>query len=158
MNWLIEWNQNYKLLQGRNVQVHCGHLRFNQWKHWWLLTTGWMTVPKALNSLTFWRFGISKYHQYSIFRNTFQCHWTRIIETTSSRIVNGCQIWKIYIQSFRIISLLLRIINEHESSFLPQSAYQPSVMDCNDGRSIQIISFKFIHYFRLLLIDCLQTP
>ena len=25
-------------------------------------------------------------------------------------------------------------------------------MDCNDGRSIQIISFEFIQYFRLLLI------
>ena len=25
-------------------------------------------------------------------------------------------------------------------------------MDCNDGRSIQIISFKFIQYFPLLLI------
>ena len=25
-------------------------------------------------SLTFRRFGISKYNQYSIFRNTFQCH------------------------------------------------------------------------------------
>ena len=28
----------------------------------------------------------------------------------------------------------------------------PSIMDCNDGRSIQIISFKFIQYFPLLLI------
>ena len=26
------------------------------------------------DSLTFRRFGISKYHQYSIFGNTFQCH------------------------------------------------------------------------------------
>ena len=26
-------------------------------------------------------------------------------------------------------------------------------MDCNDGRSITIISFKFIQYFRLLLIS-----
>ena len=41
-------------------------------------------------SLTIWRFGISKYYQYSIFRTTFQCHWTRIIETTSFRIDNGC--------------------------------------------------------------------
>ena len=41
-------------------------------------------------SLTFRRFGISKYHQYSIFRNTFQCHWTRINETSTFRIVNGC--------------------------------------------------------------------
>ena len=39
--------------------------------------------------LTFWRFGISKYHQYSIVRNTFQCHWTRITETQSVRI-DGC--------------------------------------------------------------------
>ena len=48
-----------------------------------------------------------------------------------------------------IISLVLRIVNEHESP-LPQSAPIPSVMDCNDGRSIQIISFEFIQYFRLL--------
>ena len=40
--------------------------------------------------LTFWRFGISKYDQYSIFRNTFQCHWTRKKEIISFRIVNGC--------------------------------------------------------------------
>ena len=54
---------------------------------------------------------------------------------------------------FEIISLVLRIVNEHESSFhLPSSAQLPSVMDCNDGRSIQIISFEFIQYFRLLLI------
>ena len=103
-------------------------------------------------SLTFRRFGISKYDQYSIFRYTFQFHYTRITETTLFRIDNGCQIWKIYIHSFQIISLVLRIINEHESSSLPSSAFLPSVMDCNDGRSIQIISFQFIQYSRLLLI------
>ena len=43
------------------------------------------TCPNELGSLTFRRFGISKYYQYSIFRNTFQCHYTRIIETTSFR-------------------------------------------------------------------------
>ena len=54
----------------------------------------------------------------------------------------------------RINSLLLRIINEHDESFnLPLSAHLPSVMDCNDGRSIQIISFEFIQYFPLLLIN-----
>ena len=47
------------------------------------------THLNASGSLTFRRFGISKYHQYSIFRNTFQCHWTRPIETTPSRI-DGC--------------------------------------------------------------------
>ena len=35
------------------------------------------TYWNDLGRLTFWRFGISKYDQYSIFRNTFQCHWTR---------------------------------------------------------------------------------
>ena len=39
------------------------------------------THPNELGRLTFWRFGISKYYQYSIFRNTFQCHYTRITET-----------------------------------------------------------------------------
>ena len=53
--------------------------------------TYWNGQPYcSLGSLTFRRFGISKYHQYSIFRNTFQCHWTRIFETTSFRTDNGC--------------------------------------------------------------------
>ena len=32
------------------------------------------TYLNASGKLTFRRFGISKYHQYSIVRNTFQCH------------------------------------------------------------------------------------
>ena len=106
---------------------------------------------------TLWRFGISKYDQYSIFLITFQCHGTRIFETPTFGF-DGCQIWKIYIPSFPIISLVLRIINEHEESSLPRSAFLPSVMDCNDGRSIQIISFQFIQYFRLLLIWNIVMP
>ena len=47
------------------------------------------TFLNGRGSSTFWRFGISKYDQYSIVRNTFQCHWTRIIETPSFRI-DGC--------------------------------------------------------------------
>ena len=39
--------------------------------------TFWNGRPLPVGNWTFWRFGISKYHQYSIFRNTFQCHWTR---------------------------------------------------------------------------------
>ena len=31
-------------------------------------------------------------------------------------------------------------------------------MDCNDGRSIQIISFEFIQYFRLVLIESDKMP
>ena len=54
--------------------------------------------------------------------------------------------------SFRVISLVLCIIHEYKPSSLPWSELLPSVMDCNDGRSIQIISFNFIQYFRLLLI------
>ena len=48
------------------------------------------TFQNESGSLIFRRFGISKYHQYSIFRNTFQCHWTSKIETISFRIDNGC--------------------------------------------------------------------
>ena len=104
-----------------------------------------------LGRLTFWRFGISKYYEYSLFRITFQCHWAKKIETIYFRI-DGCQIWKIYIQLFQINSLVLRIINEQDKtlSHFPWSVASPSVMDCNEGRSIQIISFKFIQYFRLL--------
>ena len=80
--------------------------------------TFWNGRPLPVRNWTFWRFGISKYHQYSIFRNTFQCHWTRILETRSSRI-DGCQIRKIYIPSFSNISLVLRILNEQESLSLP---------------------------------------
>ena len=50
----------------------------------------WTYSNESSGSSTFWRFGISKHHQYSIFRNTFQCHWIRIFETTSFRIDNGC--------------------------------------------------------------------
>ena len=53
------------------------------------------TFSKEKDRLTFRRFGISKYDQYSIFRNTFQCHWTRIFETISFRI-NGFKLWQIY--------------------------------------------------------------
>ena len=47
------------------------------------------TSWNELGRLTISRYGISKYDQYSIFRNTFQCHWTRIFETISVRIY-GC--------------------------------------------------------------------
>ena len=84
--------------------------------------------------------------------NTFQCHWSRICETLTFR-TNRCKNWKIYILSFPIILLLLRIVNEQVLIYsLPLRAYLPSRMNCNDGRSIQIISFEFIQYFRLLLI------
>ena len=42
------------------------------------------TYQNELSRLTFWRFGISKYDQYSIFRNTCQCHYMRIIETPTN--------------------------------------------------------------------------
>ena len=49
------------------------------------------TYWNGRSRLTFWRFGISKDDQYSIVRNTFQCHWTRTNEITSpSRIDDGC--------------------------------------------------------------------
>ena len=47
------------------------------------------TLRNEAGKLTFRRFGISKYDQYSIFTNTFQCHPTRIFETPSFRI-DGC--------------------------------------------------------------------
>ena len=57
--------------------------------------TFWNGRPNNLGNFTFRRFGISKYHQYSIVRNTFQCHWTRITETIPNRI-NGFKLWQIY--------------------------------------------------------------
>ena len=59
-------------------------------------------------------------------------------------------------KSFSSISLLLRIINEHDESSLPKSAYLPSWIECNDGLSTSIISFQFIQYFQLLSILILQ--
>ena len=47
------------------------------------------TFRNELGRLTLSRYGISKYDQYSIFRNTFQCHGTRIVETCSFRIDDG---------------------------------------------------------------------
>ena len=44
----------------------------------------------ALGRSIFRRFGISKYYQSLILRNTFQCHYTDIIEAPSFRIGNGC--------------------------------------------------------------------
>ena len=110
------------------------------------------TLQYVSGRLTFWRLGISKYYQYSLFRNSFQCHSSRITDIISFWMDNHCEAWKIYIPSFQIISLLLRIVNEQELPSLPSSAHPPSWMDCNNGRSIQINSFEFIQYFQLLLI------
>ena len=41
---------------------------------------------------------------------------TRITETPSFRITNGCSIWQIHIQSFRSISIITSHVNEQESS------------------------------------------
>ena len=81
-------------------------------------------------------------------------------EDNRNSILVNCQ-WMLDLEDLHsfisIISLLLRIVNEHdESSLLPFSAHSPSVMECNEGRSIQIISFKYIQYFRLLLIRILR--
>ena len=43
-----------------------------------------------------------------------------------------------------IISFLLRIVNEQDDIFFPKRALLPSVIDCNDGRSIQIISHSVL--------------
>ena len=89
-------------------------------------TLFWFLLNILLNEssrLTFWnRFGISNYHPYSLFRSTYQCTNTRITETPSFRIANGCSIWQIHIQSFRSISIITSHVNEQESSspiFLP---------------------------------------
>ena len=61
--------------------------------------TFWNGRAQSVGNLTFWRFGISKYDQYSIFRNTFQCHWTRTTKTISFRI-NGFKLRQIYWNHF----------------------------------------------------------
>ena len=75
------------------------------------------TFLNELSSLTFRRFGISKYDQYSIFRNTFQCHWTRIIETILNRI-NCFKLWQIYwndLESHQsYLSMLTSMMNHHD--------------------------------------------
>ena len=65
--------------------------------------------------LTYRRFWISKYHQCSIVRNTFQRHWTRFIETKSSRI-NGFKLWHIYwnhLESHQSYLSILTNMNHH---------------------------------------------
>ena len=48
------------------------------------------TLRNELGRLTFCRFGISKYYYYSKVSITFKCYWTRITETISFWIDNGC--------------------------------------------------------------------
>ena len=80
----------------------------------------WFLLNILLNEsskLIFWnRFGISNYHPYSLFRSTYNVTKTRITETPSFRIANGCSIWQIHIQSFRSISIITSHVNERESS------------------------------------------
>ena len=72
-------------------------------------TLFWFLLNILLNkfsSLTFWnRFGISNY-PYSLFRSTYNVTKTRITETPSFRIADGCSIWQIHIQSFQSISII----------------------------------------------------
>ena len=107
VNWLFEWNENKSIMSipkmksmpnfdkisenGRNIY------EWNQINQTILDIDFDWTFPNEPGSLTFWRLGISRSNQFSIFQNTFQSHWTRFIETTSIRIRidNGCQIWKI---------------------------------------------------------------
>ena len=77
--------------------------------------TFWNGRVQSVGNLTFWRFGISKYDQYSIVRNTFQCHWTRFIETTPCRI-NGFKLWQIYwkhLDSYQSYLSMLTNMNHH---------------------------------------------
>ena len=47
------------------------------------------TLWNEIYLLTYWRFGISKYDQYSIFRNTLKCQYTKTIKIVYFRI-DGC--------------------------------------------------------------------
>ena len=68
---------------------------------------------------------------------------TRITETPSFRIANGCSIWQIHIQSFQSISLLLRIINEQESSSSPIFLPYLTVSDITNHTFLIIDSFYY---------------
>ena len=86
----IDWmNSKLWVVAGKNWASALWTSKIQSIIHGILLTTGIRTFLKALGSLTFLRFGISKYDQYSIFRITFQYHWTMFTETRSSRI-DGC--------------------------------------------------------------------
>ena len=62
-------------------------------------------------------------------------------------------------KSFRINLYILRIVKEHDSRpIFPSSALSPSSIDCNDGRSTSIISFKYIQYSQLWLIRIHEMP
>ena len=86
----IKSNQNYRFnawFPGQDQREWKKHLwiKSNQINQTILEIDFDRTHSNDRGSSTFWRFGISKYYQYSIFRNTFQCHYTRIIETKSFR-------------------------------------------------------------------------
>ena len=51
-----------------------------------------------------------------------------------------------------IISFLLRIVNEQDDIFFPKRALLPSVIDCNDGRSI-INHFFQIYSILSIIVD-----
>ena len=92
----IEWNEYVELMlrllfldfdkiseNGRNI------CEWNQINQTILEIDFDRTFTNEYDRSTFWRLEISKCHQYSIFRNTFQCHWTRVIETQPFRSY-GC--------------------------------------------------------------------
>ena len=67
---------------------------------------------------------------------------TRITETPSFRIANGCSIWQIHIQSFQSISIITSHVNEQESSspiFLPYL----TVSDITNHTFLHINSFYY---------------
>ena len=77
---------------------------------------------------------------------------TRITETPSFRIANGCSIWQIHIQSFRSISIITSHVNEQESSspiFLPYL----TVSDITNHAFLLFDSFYNQSFIDWLIID-----
>ena len=111
-------------------------------------TLFWFLLNILLNEssgLTFWnRFGISNYNPYSLFRSTYQCHQNK---NNRNSILQNCQ-WMFDLANphsiISIISLLLRIVNEQESSspiFLPYL----TVSDITNINSYWFLLLSIIH-------------
>ena len=114
-----------------------------------------MILLNESGNLTFRRFGISKYNQYSIFRSTFQCHWTRITETIFTNL-NGFQWFTIqYVEWFRLvvehrIPLIIIVVTAKPLLF-HLSEWIDS--DFDRFQSIQSFDFECFHWSKTIIAN-----
>ena len=106
-----------------------------------------------LGKFTRSRFGMSKSNQFRLLWFYFQVLLHPLYKEKPILNQWTSDLEDLIIQFF----ILLRIMNDVDLD--PNSAYSPSWMDCNDGRSSHsIISFFFMQYLQLLSMRDNGTP